>query len=129
MLILAIFLPLALTVLTIAVLAKFAVFLSRTGTLSWKHSFFLAGFLFTVTFGAQALLRILTISGAGVPIWIRTAGGTLVAFAFIAWFLAHHVMSPDRISVGMASGTKSAAVVAGLMLLFALPILLLGPVN
>lgn len=120
------FIPLILSVLLVGMLGKFAVYLSRSGSLSWKHSFFFGGFLFTLAMAVQVLLRFVPMPDV-VPPLLRAALGLGMTTAFAVFFFGHHAVTVDRAPIGRAGAVKAAAVWAGLCLLILLPIVLLVP--
>jgi hypothetical protein len=124
--ILFVFVPLIFSVLMIGALAKLAVFVSRTGTLSWKHSFFFAGFLFTLAMTVRVFLNFFPMPDVLPPL-LRAVCGVALTTAFAVFFFGHHAVTADRAAIGRAGALKAAAVWAGFCLLFSLPILLLAP--
>lgn len=123
---LLIFVPLVLALLVIGALAKLSVFLSRAGTLSWKHSLFFAGFLVTLTMTVRVMLEFAPLPDA-VPPLLRAVLGMALTSAFAVFFFGHHAVTADRAPIGRTAAVKAAAVWAGISLLLFLPVLLLVP--
>ena len=120
------FVPLILAVLMVGALAKLAVFLSRSGSLSWKHSFYYAGFLFTLSMAAKVSLHFFPFPEM-VPPLLSAAFGLALTTSFAAFFFSHHAVTPERAAIGRTGAVIAAALWTGLLLLLSLPLLLLVP--
>ncbi|MFD2367727.1 hypothetical protein [Pseudoduganella sp. GCM10020061] len=120
------FLFLLLVLGMLAAVAKFAVFLSRSGTLSWKHSLFFAGFLFTLSMAIRVFLNFYPLPEELPPL-VRAGFGLALTTTFAAFFFRHHIVAADGAAVSRAAGIKAAGVWAGLFILLAIPMVLLAP--
>lgn len=120
------FVILSLVVLMVAGVAKLSVYLSRTGTLSWKHGLFFAGCLFTLTMVVKVISHFVPGLDTVHPL-LRAAGGLAMSTGFAAFFFSHHVVKPDGATATSGDGVKAGAVYAGMILLLMVPLALIAP--
>lgn len=110
----------------VAGFAKLAVYLSRTGTLSWKHGLFFAGCMFTLTMAIKVLVHFIPVLETIHPL-IRAVAALAMSIGFASFFFAHHVVKPDGTPASRNDGMKAGAVYGGLVLLLVVPLALIAP--
>lgn len=110
----------------IAAMAKLAARIVRAGTLSWKHGFFLAGFIFTLSGVAQVLIRLSGVREMVPPLLIAVFG-IVMCTGFAAWFLGLHIHTPGDGPAGTARGARVAVVMMVLGTVLTLPFMMLMP--